>query len=162
MRSSGETRTDCTNQGHLSLVRHPYTIITCPFSTALSLLSLPPPPHHKCINLCVCVYVCGETKHKWSTCKFDNTPSMGYTGFPRNFHNHSLISAYIVKSTILMSFYNLLFYGKNIQNLRALLIWMMMDASFTLMEKLSQSIVITHSCFMFYWCKFYILWNLVH
>lgn len=55
---------------------------------------------------------------------------------------------HIVQSTISMSL-NLSFYSKNIQNLRALLIRMMMDASFTLTEKLSQSVVITHSCFIF-------------
>lgn len=90
-------------------------------------------------------------KHIWSTCKFYNTSSLGYTEFPRNFHKHSLISGFLhtVKSTLLMSL-NLSFYGKNIQNLRALLIRMMMDASFTLTEKLYQSVIITHSSFIFY------------
>lgn len=66
---------------------------------------------------------------------------LAYTEFPRNFHKHSLISGFLhtVKSTLLLSL-NLSFYGKNIQNLRALLIRMMMDASFTLTEKLSQSV----------------------
>lgn len=90
-------------------------------------------------------------KHIWSTCKFYNTSSLGYTEFPRNFHKHSLISGFLhtVKSTLLLSL-NLSFYGKNIQNLRALLIRMMMDASFTLTEKLYQSVIITHSSFIFY------------
>lgn len=76
---------------------------------------------------------------------------LAYTEFPRNFHKHSLISGFLhtVKSILLLSL-NLSFYGKNIQNLRALLIRMMMDASFTLTEKLSQSVVITHSSFIFY------------
>lgn len=84
-------------------------------------------------------------------CKFYNTSSLGYTEFPRNFHKHSLISGFLhtVKSTLLLSL-NLSFYGKNIQNLRALLIRMMMDASFTLTEKQYQSVIITHSSFIFY------------